>query len=45
MSNVESNGTVVAAHELTRRFGEGDTAVEALRGVSLDVTRGKLSTR
>jgi len=43
MSNVESNGTVVSASELTRRYGEGDTAVEALRGVSLDVTRGKLT--
>jgi putative ABC transport system ATP-binding protein len=43
MSNGESNGSVVAAHEVTRRFGEGDTAVEALRGVSLDVARGKLT--
>jgi putative ABC transport system ATP-binding protein len=37
------NGTVVEAHELTRRYGEGDTAVDALRGVSLDVSRGKLT--
>src|SRR2546426_7901983 len=43
MSNPESNGTVVSAHELTRRYGEGDTAVDALRGVSLDVARGKLT--
>lgn len=34
---------VVAASEVTRRFGEGDTAVDALRGVSLDIARGKLS--
>jgi putative ABC transport system ATP-binding protein len=34
--------TVVAAHDLTRRYGEGATAVDALRGVSLDVTRGQL---
>ncbi len=34
--------TVVAAHDLTRRFGEGATAVDALRGVSLDVSRGQL---
>ncbi|TMK23921.1 MAG: ABC transporter ATP-binding protein, partial [Actinobacteria bacterium] len=27
----------MAAHDLTRRYGEGDTAVDALRGVSLDV--------
>src|SRR5438105_5672810 len=36
-------GPVVEAHELTRRYGEGDTAVDALRGVSLDVTKGKLT--
>src|SRR6266699_1988604 len=42
-SNAESNGTVVSAHELTRRYGEGDTAVDALKGVSLDVERGKLT--
>jgi putative ABC transport system ATP-binding protein len=35
--------SVVAAQELTRRYGEGDTAVEALRGVSLEVTKGKLT--
>jgi putative ABC transport system ATP-binding protein len=34
--------TVVAAHDLTRRYGEGETAVDALRGVSLDVTQGQL---
>jgi putative ABC transport system ATP-binding protein len=34
---------VVEAHELTRRYGEGDTAVDALRGVSLEVGRGKLT--
>jgi len=33
---------VVAAHDLTRRYGEGDTAVDALRGVSLDVRAGEL---
>jgi putative ABC transport system ATP-binding protein len=36
-------GPVVEAHELTRRYGEGDTAVDALRGVSLEVSRGKLT--
>src|SRR5438067_13259174 len=36
-------GPVVEAHELTRRYGEGDTAVDALRGVDLDITRGKLT--
>jgi len=34
---------VVSAKDVTRRYGEGDTAVDALRGVSLDVTRGQLT--
>jgi putative ABC transport system ATP-binding protein len=34
---------VVEARELTRRYGEGDTAVDALRGVSLQVEREKLT--
>ncbi|HLX19388.1 MAG TPA: ABC transporter ATP-binding protein [Gaiellaceae bacterium] len=33
---------VVAAHDLTRRYGDGETAVDALRGVSLDVRAGEL---
>jgi putative ABC transport system ATP-binding protein len=33
---------VVAARDLTRRYGEGTTAVDALRGVSLEVERGEL---
>jgi putative ABC transport system ATP-binding protein len=33
---------VVRANDLKRRYGEGPTAVEALRGVSLTVTRGHL---
>jgi putative ABC transport system ATP-binding protein len=37
------NGAVVAAHELTRRYGEGDTAVDALRGVTLEVAPGQLT--
>ncbi len=32
----------VAAHALTRRYGEGETAVEALRGVDLDVRAREL---
>jgi putative ABC transport system ATP-binding protein len=35
-------GIPVAARELTRRFGEGSTAVDALRGVDLDVRAGEL---
>src|SRR5437588_499666 len=38
-----SAGAVVEAHELTRRYGEGDTAVDALRGVGLEIARGKLT--
>jgi putative ABC transport system ATP-binding protein len=34
---------VVSARDLTRRYGEGDTAVDALRGVSLDVPKGQLT--
>jgi putative ABC transport system ATP-binding protein len=35
-------GTVVRADSITRRYGEGATAVEALRGVSLEVESGQL---
>jgi putative ABC transport system ATP-binding protein len=38
-----SSPTVVTASVLTRRYGEGDTAVDALRGVSLEVARGQLT--
>ena len=31
------------ATDLRRRYGEGDTAVDALRGVSLEVARGQLT--
>jgi len=34
---------VVSAQDITRRYGEGDTAVDALRGVSLDVPDGQLT--
>ncbi|HEY1590578.1 MAG TPA: ABC transporter ATP-binding protein [Solirubrobacteraceae bacterium] len=33
---------VVEARDITRRYGEGSTAVEALRGVSVTVNRGDL---
>src|SRR6185503_9931656 len=33
----------VAAHEVARRYGEGDTAVDALRDVSLEVAHGQLT--
>ena len=41
---MNENGAVVRATDLSRRFGEGDTAVDALRGLSLDVARGQLTT-
>ena len=31
---------VVSARDITRRYGEGDTAVDALGGIDLDVERG-----
>ena len=37
------NGQVVKANEVTRRYGSGETAVEALRGVTLGVEAGKLT--
>ena len=36
-----ANGAVVEAHELTRVYGEGETAVHALRGVTLAVEPGR----
>ena len=33
----------VEATRLVRRYGEGDTAVEALRGVTVDIERGRLT--
>jgi len=35
------NGTVVVARDVTRRYGDGDTAVDALRSVSVDIASGK----
>jgi putative ABC transport system ATP-binding protein len=37
------SGVVVSARELSRVYGEGETAVHALRGVTLDVEREKLT--
>jgi putative ABC transport system ATP-binding protein len=38
----QAGGTVVSAADLTKRYGEGSTAVDALRGVSIDVQAGEL---
>jgi putative ABC transport system ATP-binding protein len=40
---VEDNTAVVVAQDVTRRYGEGGTAVDALRGVTLDIAKGKLT--
>jgi putative ABC transport system ATP-binding protein len=40
---VSTNGAVVNARDVKRVYGEGSTAVEALRGVSLDVQGGRLT--
>jgi len=39
---MNSNGAVVTATDLSRRFGEGEAAVDALVGVSLSVGGGEL---
>jgi putative ABC transport system ATP-binding protein len=39
---MNTNGAVVNATELTRRYGTGEAAVDALRGVSLSVQPGEL---
>jgi len=38
-----ADGAVVLAADLTRRYGEGETAVDALRGVSVDIERGRMT--
>ena len=39
----DAGAPVVAGHDIVRRFGEGPTAVEALRGVSVEFSRGSFS--
>jgi len=38
-----ADGVVVSATGLVRRYGEGATAVEALRGISLDVAEARMT--
>ena len=38
-----NSGPILAASAVTRRYGEGATAVTALRGVSAEIERGKLT--
>jgi putative ABC transport system ATP-binding protein len=37
------DGAVVSGRDVTRRYGEGETAVDALRGVSLDLAKEHLT--
>jgi len=41
MANVD--GAVVVASDVTRVYGDGDTVVNALNGVTLEIDRGKLT--
>jgi putative ABC transport system ATP-binding protein len=38
-----TNAAVVVARDVTRRYGHGDTAVDALRGVSVEIPRGQFT--
>src|SRR5262249_37503040 len=40
---MSSTSPVVSAEGVSRRYGEGDTAVDALRNVSLEIEPGKLT--
>ena len=42
-NDAPASSAVVTAREVVRRYGEGDTAVDALHGVSLDIDRGRLT--
>ncbi len=39
----DGSGAVVAARDLTRRYGTGGAAVDALRGISIDLARGRFT--
>jgi putative ABC transport system ATP-binding protein len=40
---VPNNSNVVVARDLRREYGEGESAVHALRGVSVDIPRGQFT--
>jgi putative ABC transport system ATP-binding protein len=42
-AQAQASNAVVSARDVTRRYGEGETAVDALRGVSLDIVKGQLT--
>jgi len=39
----QSTGSVVSARDVVRRYGSGDTAVDALRSVSVEIAEGRLT--
>jgi putative ABC transport system ATP-binding protein len=41
--NEDGNHAVVVARDVTRRYGQGQTCVDALRGVSVDIESGRLT--
>ena len=41
--SASEDGPVVVARDVTRRYGEGQTCVDALRGVSVEIDRGRLT--
>jgi len=43
MGSSSSNGSVVVAEDLTKRYGEGEAAVDALAGVSTGFARGRFT--
>jgi putative ABC transport system ATP-binding protein len=40
---VSAAAAVVSARDVTRRYGEGDAAVDALRGITLDIAPGQFA--
>ena len=38
-----TNEAAVMAHDLVRRYGEGDSTVDAVRGISLEIPRGQFT--
>jgi putative ABC transport system ATP-binding protein len=43
VNDASRNGAIVACSNIHRRFGEGQAAVDALRGVSVEFPRGQLA--
>jgi putative ABC transport system ATP-binding protein len=39
----DADTVAIEAHDVARRFGDGDTAVDALRGIELSVPRGQFT--